>query len=477
MNKKIYITNSIPYVNAAPHIGHALEFVQSDTIVRFYRLLGHEVLYLCGSDDNAIKNVQAAQAAGEEVEEFVKKNAELFKKLAALLDVRFDIFQPGSDTKHHYPASQKLWRLCEENGDIYKKEYEGLYCVGCELFYTREELDERGECFEHPGRRLETVSETNYFFRLSKYQSHLRDLIFSDRLKIIPEMRKNEMLSFLKEPLHDISISRSNKRAKNWGVPVPDDDSQRMYVWFDALNIYQSGIGFSWDDKKYKAWWPPLVHVIGKGITRFHALYWPAFLLSAGLTLPRSLFVHGYLTVFGQKMSKTVGNVIDPVAEIEKYGTDAIRYYLLKEVPAYGDGDYSETRLKEVYRADLSNELGNVLVRVTTLAKQDNLTVSASKPNIVYEDTEYAFFETHQFHKVLEVIFEKLRDINKRINDEEPWNKTPKLRRGFLLSVIKELHLLGYKLLPFIPETAKTVIEITQGKIKKAPILFPVLKF
>ncbi len=309
--KKFYITTAIPYVNAPPHCGHLLEFVQADVIARYRRQKGEDVLFLSGSDENALKNVQAAKEAGLPTKEFINKNAKLFEELAEKINVRFDIFQKGSSPEHHL-SSQKLWQLCDKADDIYKKEYKGLYCVGCEAFYTREELDQNQECFEHPGKKLDEVSEKNYFFKLSRYQKNIIDLLKGDKLRVVPDSRKNEVLSFLKQPLQDISISRSNERAKNWGVQVPGDNSQRAYVWFDALNIYQSGIGFGLDDKKYKKWWPADIHVIGKGIIRFHAVYWPAFLLSAGLKLPKSIFVHGYLTVGGQKMSKSLGNVVDP---------------------------------------------------------------------------------------------------------------------------------------------------------------------
>ena len=236
MKNKFYITTAIPYVNAKPHIGHALEFVQGDVIARFHRLLGEEALLLSGSDENALKNVQAAEILGEEVQSFIDKNAQFFKDLADKLDVKFDVFQKGSDQKTHFPSSQKLWQLCDQNGDIYKKTYKGLYCLGCEAFYTPEELNPEGECYEHPGKKLELVEEENYFFKLSKYQDQIIKLIESDELRIIPQSRKNEVLSFLKEPLQDISISRSNERAKNWGVPVPDDPNQRVYVWFDGFD-------------------------------------------------------------------------------------------------------------------------------------------------------------------------------------------------------------------------------------------------
>jgi methionyl-tRNA synthetase len=292
---KFYITCAIPYVNAPPHVGHALEFVQGDVIARYHALLGKETRLLSGGDENALKNVRAAEKADVPIQQFVDTTTQNFFELTRALNCRFDVWQKGSNKEHHFTASQKLWNLCKK--DIFKKSYEGLYCVGCEQFYTKDELDENGQCFEHPGKKLEMVKEENYFFRLSKYKKELIKL-----------------------------ISEDNERAKNWGVPVPGDDSQRMYVWFDALNIYQSGVGFGWDEKQYEKWWPADVHVIGKGITRFHAVYWPAFLLSAGLKLPKSIFVHGYFTVNGQKMSKTVGNVIDPFDMIKKYGVDSLRY-------------------------------------------------------------------------------------------------------------------------------------------------------
>ncbi|KKR48500.1 MAG: Methionine-tRNA ligase [Candidatus Levybacteria bacterium GW2011_GWA2_40_16] len=366
---KFYITNAIPYVNAAPHVGHALEFVQSDTIARYHRLKGEDVLLLCGGDENALKNVQAAQEEDVPIQEFVDRNTNSFYELSKKLNVQFDVWQKGSD-QNHYLSSQKLWELCSKNGDIYKRAYRGLYCVGCEAFYNKEDLDEKGECLEHPGKKLEEVEEENYFFKLSRYQDKLLKLIESDEYKIIPEFRKNEMLSFIKSGLQDFSVSRTNERAKNWGVPVSKDDSQRIYVWFDALNIYQSGIGFGWDDAKYKKWWPADVHVIGKGIIRFHAIYWPAILLSSGLKLPKTLFVHEYFTVNGQKMSKTIGNVIDPIELIEKHGADPLRYYFLAKFSPFQDGDFSEDKFKEVYNADLANGLGNLVARVARLCEK-----------------------------------------------------------------------------------------------------------
>lgn len=471
--KKFYITTAIPYVNAAPHIGHAQEFVLADAIARHHRLLGEDVLFLSGGDENALKNVQAADASNTPVNEFVDKNAKLFKKLAEKLNVNFDIFQKGSDKKHHYPSSQLLWLLCQKKGDIYKKAYKGLYCIGCETFYTKEELDKNGECLEHPGKKLQEVEEINYFFRLSKYQNLLKELIFANKLKIVPDIRRNEVLSFLKKPLQDISISRTNERAKNWGVPVPGDPTQKIYVWFDALNIYQSGVGFGWDDKLYKRWWPANVHTIGKGIIRFHAVYWPAFLMSAGLDLPKSLFVHGYLKVEGKKMSKTLGNVIDPFKLIEKYGKDPVRYFLLKEIPSYSDGDFSHKRMLEVYNSDLANELGNLISRITNIAEQDKI---QNKINHHF-DVNDKLFETFQLNKILENIWLEIKKLNRDIDTFAPWQKSPSQRKIFLINILTEINKIGYNLSPFLPETADKIVASTQGEIRKTPALFPKISF
>lgn len=470
MKRKFYITNSIPYVNAKPHIGHALEFVQSDVLRRYYQQIGYETLLLCGSDENALKNVQAAEKTGMQVQEFVDKNAKIFEKLAVDLNIHFDRFQKGSDQSTHFPASQKLWDLCKE--DIYKKDYQGLYCVGCETFYTEDELNDNRECYEHPGRRLDIVSESNYFFKLSKFKQQLIDLISSDTLKIMPIIRKNEVLSFLKGPLHDISISRTNERAKNWGVPVPGDNTQRMYVWFDALNIYQSGIGFGLDEKTYNKWWPADIHVIGKGIARFHAVYWPAFLMSARLMMPKSLFVHGYLTIDGQKMSKTLGNIIDPFEMIEKYGTDAVRYYLLREIPTLDDGDFSENRMEEIYSSDLANELGNLVSRITTLAAVDSIVIN-NKNGAVTDEKVKQFIENFAFNKALEEIWTHIKELNKSLDEAAPWKQSTKERNGFLQNSLEKIQIIAHALSPFLPETAEKIQNATTGKIKKISPLFP----
>lgn len=479
---KFYITTAIPYVNARPHIGHALEFVQADVIARTHRQKGEDVLLLSGSDENALKNVQAAEQTGLPVQQFIDEHAALFQRLAQALHVQFDVFQKGSDKSHH-ASSQRLWELCRETGDIYKKKYEGLYCVGCEAFYAREELDENGECFEHPGRKLETVSEENYFFRLSKYQDKLLEVVRSGELSLAPETRKNEVLAFLNQPLQDISISRSNERAKGWGVPVPGDDTQRVYVWFDALNIYQSGVGFGFHEATYKKWWPADVHVIGKGITRFHAVYWPAFLLSAGLPLPKLLFVHGYVTVNGQKMSKTLGNVIDPFELVQKYGADAVRYFLLREIPPFQDGDFSYEKFEVRYNADLAGGLGNLIARVGTPATKIShvqflISKQYSNPqfkNLLNETKEKveSALEEFRFNDALIAIWDVIHFCDRYIDEKKPWSESPEQKEVIsdLVLVIGELAEL---LKPLVPETsAKIVHQLESGESRP---LFPRLK-
>lgn len=472
MASKFYITTAIPYVNAAPHIGHALEFVQADAIARFQRLHGKDVALLSGGDENALKNVQAAEEAGEDIQKFVDKNTELFKRLAEKLNVRFDFFQKGSDKNHHFVASQKLWLLCKQAGDIYKKTYKGLYCVGCEAFYSKVELNENGECFEHPGKKLEEVEEENYFFRLSKYQSFLERLISSDELEIIPQTRKHEVLSFIKHGLEDISISRSNERARNWGVPVPNDPNQRIYVWFDALNIYQSGVGFGWNNKEYEKWWPAILHVIGKGIVRFHAVYWPAFLKSAGLQLPKQLFVHGYFTVEGQKMSKTLGNVIDPFSLIDKYGSEAVRFYLLREIPAWGDGDFSAQRFKDLYNGELANGLGNLVARVARLASDTNLALPVKK-NFAFKKSVSENLKKYRFDLAILSLWEEISVLDKKINEEKPWELSGIELKKVISPIAQEIREIAFNLLPFMPETSKMIIEQFTGKVTAQKPLFP----
>lgn len=480
---KFYITNAIPYVNARAHLGHALEFIQSDVISRFQKSLGKDVTLSCGYDENSLKNVQAAEVEGISVQELVDKNGKLFFDLWEKLDIKFDKVVKGSDPKH-FSSSQKLWELCEKNGDIYKKTYTGLYCVGCEQFYTKEELNEKGECFEHPGKQLEQVSEENYFFKLSKYTDKILDLIKSNTLEIVPEFRKNEIVEFLKRGLEDISISRSNERAKNWGVPVPNDNTQRMYVWFDALNIYQTAVGFGSDENLYKSLWPADLHIVGKGIIRFHAIYWPAFLLSANLSLPKKIFVHEYFTVDGQKMSKTLGNVIDPVNLIEKYGADALRYYCLAKFSPFSDGDFSESKFAQTYNSDLANGLGNLIARVSKLCQTSGFKETASEKSVHMIDIADEYkkaMEEYRFNDALSLVFQKITKLDKYINEEKPWEllKVSTNHKGRELSAIlghavDQIVEIAILIAPFMPKTSEKIQnQFTKAEIKVEASLFP----
>lgn len=354
-----YLTTAIPYVNAAPHLGHALELVQADTLARHRRLRGEPVRFLTGTDDNALKNVTAARAAGQEVRAFVDTNAARFAALREPLGLSFDDFIRTSADPRHAAGVRELWR--QTRHDLYQRGYEGLYCAGCEQFFSPDD----GPCREHPGP-LEQVAERNWFFRLSRYQDQIQELLETDSVRVSPPARRNEVLAFVRSGLQDISVSRPAARAEGWGIPVPDDPEQVVYVWWDALTNYVTALG----GDLYQRWWEgsdQRIHLIGKGIVRFHAVYWLALLLSAGRPLPTAIHVHDYLTVDGAKLSKSAGNAVDPVALAAEYGPDALRWWLLRDVATLGDTDFTVDRLIQRHDQDLANGLGNLVNRTLTL--------------------------------------------------------------------------------------------------------------
>ncbi|MCK4525214.1 MAG: methionine--tRNA ligase, partial [Candidatus Andersenbacteria bacterium] len=361
---KFYITSSIAYANAAPHIGFAMEICQADVLARYHQMKGDDVFFLSGMDENGSKAKKTAQEKGRNTQEFVNEISAKFQLLLDTLNISNNDFIRTTDQKRHWPAAQKLWNKLVETGDIYKGSYEGYYCVGCEAYLTEKDLVD-GKCPNHQ-KAPEKIKEENYFFKLSKYSDQIREKIESDELEILPESRKNEILSMIKGGLRDVSFSRP-KTVLDWGVPVPNDKTQTMYVWCDALTNYISALGYENNSEKFQKYWPADIHVIGKDILRFHTAIWPAMLLSIGLPLPKKIFVHGFITSDGKKMSKSVGNVIDPFEVIDKYGVDALRYYLLKEIPSGGDGDFSYKRFEELYQADLANGIGNLTARIITL--------------------------------------------------------------------------------------------------------------
>ncbi len=367
---RIYLSTTIPYVNSRPHLGFALELVQADVLARHYRRTGEIVRLQSGTDDNSLKNVLAARAAGLSTGELVRRNAAAFAALRDQLSLSFDDFiRTGSDPRHR-PGVHRLWRACEASGDLYRRQYRGLYCVGCEQFYTQDELA-GGRCPEH-GTEPQLVEEENWFFRLSRYADQLHELISSGRLRIEPASRRNEVLSFIAGGLDDFSVSRSTARARGWGIGVPGDPGQVIYVWWDALGNYITAPGYGTDQAGYRRWWTGAdrrIHLVGKGVLRFHAVYWPAILLSAGQPLPTQILVHDYLTAGGRRISKSAGPAPDPAALAGRYGVDAVRWWLLREVPRTGDTDFTEERLVARANGDLANSLGNLASRVLTLAQ------------------------------------------------------------------------------------------------------------
>lgn len=481
---KFYLTTAIPYVNANPHIGHALEYIQADVIHRYHQIIGDEVFFASGADENALKNVQAAEKAGVEPKKFLETYSKIFQDFYKTLGAELNEFRRGTDQKLHWPGVQELWRRCDTAGDIYKKSYKGLYCVGCEQFYLPKDLI-NGKCPNHL-KEPDIVEEENYFFKLSKYQKDLERLIKTDELNIIPDHRKNEVLAFVERGLEDFSISRSNERARGIGVPVPDDPTQKMYVWFDALTIYLTAVGFGYDEKLRNTWWPADLHVIGKDIIRFHCVYWPAMLLSAKLPLPKAVFSHGFITSGGQKMSKTLGNVIDPMGLIEKFGVDALRYFLLREISPFDDGDITIKRFKEVYNADLANGLGNLVQRVATLCDGLSFSFLTSPASHIPPKTYslqkdvHSFIEQFRFNEALRLIWDQLHQLDQYLNSEHPWDQEKKKKEEILRRIllgtdgIPSPIQVSLALEPFLPETSEKIKKIFSGPVVTAPRpLFP----
>ncbi len=471
---RYYITTSIPYVNGTPHIGHALEAIQCDALARHHRQLGDDTLYHTGTDENALTNLQAAEREGVPIQELVDRNVERFRTLREPLALSTDVFFRTSTDPLHFPGAQKLWRACAEAGDIYQKHYQGQYCIRCERFYKPEELID-GKCPIHD-IVPETVDEENYFFRLSKYQETLRDLITSNTLLVQPEHRREEMLSFIDRGLEDFSISRQAGRGRGWGVPVPDDPSQVMYVWVDALSNYITALGYAGDDALFRRYWldnPNRVHVVGKDIIRFHVIYWPALLLSAKLPIPSAVNIHEFLTVDGGKISKSAGNTVDPVALVELYGNDALRYWLLREMPRTGDGNFSHERLIARYNEDLGNDLGNLANRAVSMVHRyrkgvvPEVAANAERDRTLIEignglpDGIGTALDRFDFRQALATIWELVTAANRYVDDTKPWELARAAKNGdpeadarldiVLADLIEAIRMLAVHLSPFIP--------------------------
>lgn len=475
MNKKFYITTAIAYVNSTPHIGHALEFIQADVLARYYRLLNVPTFFLTGTDDHGQKNYDSAQKAGAKPQDFVDKHAKIFEQLDKDLSISNDAFMRTSDQKVHWPGVEKFWRSMEKRGDIYKGSYEGLYCVGHEAFMSESDLVD-GKCPDHPNTALQQLSEDTYFFRYSKYVPEVLSLIESGKLQVVPGFRKNEIVNLLKSNSGDVSFSRPRSKLP-WGIPVPGDNSQVIYVWADALVNYLTGIGYGTNEEEFKKWWPADVHVVGKDILRFHAGLWPAMLLSAELALPKAVFVHGFITSKGFKLSKSAGNQVDPFELIQKYGEDPLRYFLLRESPPTQDTEFTIAKFEARYNADLASGLGNLVSRVATLADKVKLELP-TKPNKVLLDTPFRIaLEDYRFNDCLNYVWGKISAADKLMSEEKPWElaeQNPEKAKEVLRNASLLIREIGELLLPFMPTTAEQILKIYSGpKIHASQPLFP----
>ncbi len=476
----VYLTTTIPYVNARPHLGHALEFVQADVLARHYRHLGHPVRFQTGTDDNSLKNVLAARQAGLGVQEFVDANARAFVALAGPLSLSFDDVIRTSTDPRHRAGVERLWLACADAGDLYQRHYEGLYCVGCEAFYAPGELD-GGLCPEHR-TSPDLVAEQNWFFRLSRYAGLLHEEITSGRLRIEPAAHRNEVLAFIAAGLADFSVSRSIGRAHGWGIPVPGDPGQVIYVWWDALGNYVTALGYGGDEAGLRRWWTGSgrqVHVLGKGVLRFHAVYWPAILASAGLPLPTDILVHDYLTVEGRKISKSGPGAVDPVEVAREYGTDALRWWFLRDVPRTGDVDFTRERLIARANDELAHGIGNLVNRVVALvwkyrdgrvpAPHDGAPGSGELADAIHAAPAGvdAALSAGDFRAATSAVWSIAVAANRYVSQTRPWQLAGTARAGderagrqldeILALLVSACQVLARQLEPFLPDAASRI--------------------
>lgn len=448
--EKFYITTAIDYVNARPHLGHAYEKILADVLARWHRLLGEDVFFLTGTDENAQKNEQAAREAGEPVKEFVDRNAKFFSELWGLLKISNDDFIRTTEERH-IRFSREVFRRLHRKGDIYKGMYEGLYCIGCEEFKTGKELVD-GNCPEH-GEPPKPMKEENYFFRMGKYTKQIEELLEKPGF-VFPESRRKEMHNRVRsEGLKDIVVSRINLK---WGIDTPIDSKHKIWVWVDALSNYISALDYP-DGKRFGKYWPADIHMIGKGINWFHSVIWPSILMSAGIKVPEKIVVHGYVTVNGKKLSKSLGNAIDPVELVKKYPADTIRYQLIRDIPFGEDGDFTEDALKARINGELVSDLGNLVSRVLALSGK-------FKGKLVGKDhlsrfLDFGKISRHmngfELHHALEETWSFIRACNRYINEKEPWKLEGEGLGVVLYNLLEALRVISILVEPFLPETAE----------------------
>lgn len=464
---KFYITTTLPYVNAAPHLGFALEIVQADIVARYHRLSGDEVIFNTGTDEHGLKIYQAALATSEDPQKYTDKYAAKYDLLKQALNLSYTNFIRTTDP-HHIKAAQEFWKRCQKNGDIYKKTYKSKYCIGCELEKTDSELV-KGKCPEHPNMEIIIIEEENYFFKWSKYQQQLLDLYNKNPKFIVPDFRLKEIKQFVKNGLNDFSISRLKEKV-SWGIPVPGDDQHVMFVWFDALVNYISTLGWPEDEENFQAFWPG-IQVAGKNNLRQQAAMWQAMLMSAGLPNSKQIFIHGFINSGGQKMSKSLGNVADPYEIVSKYGTDGLRYWIAREAEPFEDSDFTWEKFNENYNANLANGLGNLIARVAKLAEQNGLTAKEYKAKFSTEVVKA--LEEYQFNRAMDYIWTKITETDKKINEEKPWELSGEKAKKVLEDLILKIQQIAFNLQPFLPETSEKILKQFSGVIKSGPPLFP----
>lgn len=465
MNKKtFYITTPIYYPNAAPHLGHAYSTLIADTAARYHALKGEDTYFLTGTDENTQKVIQAAEKAGENPRSYLEQIVGRFKELYTLLNISYSQFIRTSDEIAHWPGVIEMWKRIDTNGDLYKGEYQGLYCVGCEAFLTERDLVE-GKCPNH-GTAPQTLSEENYFFKLSAYTEKIKSLIEDGEIQVVPTFRKKDVLAFMEGGLEDISFSRPTK-AVEWGVPVPGDPEQKMYVWMDALTNYITALGFGRDERNMHFW--PGIHIVGKDILRFHAIIWPAMLLSAGLPLPKSIVVHGMIISGGQKMSKSLGNVISPYEMIERYGSEATRYLLVRHVHPFEDTDMTWERMDEWYNAHLANGLGNLAARIMKMA-EDHLDAPTAHPeNLTLPAAYCAALDAFEWSRAADMIWQRIGALDERIQNEQPFKLVKEdAERGtrVIAELTDELYQIAHMLEPMMPGTSVLIKEAVATNTK-----------
>ncbi len=475
---KFYITTSIPYVNGPPHLGHAMEFVQADVLARYWRQHASEVLFSTGTDEHGLKNLEKAQELQMEPQAFVDQGSQAFLNICKNLNISYDRFIRTTQPAHK-AAVQSMWQQMAAKGDIYKGRYKGYYDRGEEEFVTETEAKKNKGVSPHNGRPYEVVEEENYFFKLSRYSATIKLAIETDQLKIAPSSRKKEILSLLtREGLQDISFSRPKEKLP-WGVEVPGDPTQVMYVWPDALGNYITVLGYP-NGPDFKKYWPADLHIIGKNIVRFHAAIWPGMLMSLGLPLPKAIYAHGFITVDGKKMGKSLGNAISPTDIIQKYGTDAFRYFFLRHIPSYGDGDFTWERLEAAYNSELADQLGNAVSRTAAMIAKYQNGVIGQTPEAEHDVALYAeAMEYCRFDKALENVWEQVKGLNQYIDESKPWEVAKagdeEHLRELLANAASNLLEIATLLLPFMPETALKIREVFGSGILKpmSVSLFP----